>query len=89
MIIIVTREGEYFMYLNELKVGEFAKIINLSHVQEFIQKRLNHLGISENAEICLKNKLPFGGPCMIDCHGQCVSLRKSDADCIQVELVCK
>jgi ferrous iron transport protein A len=88
-IIIIMIKGEYSMYLNELKVGESAKIINLSHVQEFIKKRLSHLGISENTEICLKNRLPFGGPCMIDCQGQCVSLRKNDADCIQVELVCK
>ena len=77
------------MYLNELKVGELAKITDLSHVQELIQKRLNHLGISENAEICLKNKLPFGGPCMVNSGGQSISLRKNDADHIQVELVCK
>lgn len=77
------------MYLNELKVGEYAKVVNLSGVQILIQKRLHHLGIFENSNICLKNKLPFGGPYMIDCHDQCVSLRKIDADCIEVELVCK
>ncbi|MCA1042521.1 ferrous iron transport protein A [Bacillus infantis] len=77
------------MNLNELKVGDLAKIVNVSQVQGLIQKRLSHLGISENAEICVKNKQPFGGPCMIDCQGQCVSLRRNDASCIQVELVCK
>lgn len=77
------------MYLNELKVGEYAKVVNLNGVQHFIQKRLHHLGIFESSTICLKNKLPFGGPYIVDCQGQCVSLRKNDADSIEVELLCK
>lgn len=88
-IFIVVRRENLLMYLNELKVGDSAKIVNLNLAQDMIKKRLHHLGISENAEICLKNKLPFGGPCIIDCQGQCVSLRKNDCTCIKVELLCK
>lgn len=77
------------MFLNELKIGETAQITDLSQVQVLLQKRLAHLGISEACEVCLKNKLPFGGPCVIDCKGQAVSLRKKDICTIQVEKSCR
>ncbi|WP_217587561.1 FeoA family protein [Lentibacillus saliphilus] len=72
------------MHIHELNIGETAKIIDLSHAQDIIQKRLKQFGIHEQAEIRVKNKLLFGGPCIINCNGQCISLRKKDACCIKV-----
>ncbi|MFA9558445.1 ferrous iron transport protein A [Evansella sp. AB-rgal1] len=78
------------MRLVELAKGQRALVKNISGCQELIQKRLHHLGIFENSEVCLQNKLPFGGPCMISCDEQCVSLRKSEASSIEVEVLpCK
>ncbi|SDZ51960.1 ferrous iron transport protein A [Evansella caseinilytica] len=78
------------MQLSELSVGERAKIVDISGCQLLIQKRLNHMGIFENCEVLLQNMLPFGGPCMISCGEQCISIRKKEAKTIVVEkLPCK
>ncbi|MEQ6377610.1 FeoA family protein [Bacillaceae bacterium S4-13-58] len=78
------------MQLYQIPLGQKAKVKDLSGCQLLTQKRLNHLGIFENAEICIQNKLPFGGPCMITCNGQCISIRKETASLIDVEeILCK
>lgn len=75
------------LFLNELKIGESAQIIDLKETHALIQARLHHLGISEACEVCMKNKLPFGGPCMIECGGQCISMRQQDLKAIQVRKI--
>ncbi|SPU05512.1 transcriptional repressor [Bacillus licheniformis] len=50
------------MVLAELKQKERARIIDFSDVNELVQRRLIQLGMKEDDEICVKRKLPFGGP---------------------------
>ncbi|KAA6447257.1 FeoA family protein [Bacillus swezeyi] len=73
------------MVLADLRQKEKAKIIDFSEVNELVQRRLIHLGMKEDAEICVKRKLPFGGPCMFETGGQCVSIRLHDAKQIRIE----
>lgn len=75
------------LFLHELKIGESAHIVDLKETHALIQARLHHLGITEACEICMKNKLPFGGPCMIECRGQCISMRQCDLKSIQVSKI--
>lgn len=78
------------MRLIELVMGQKAMIRNLSGCHSIIQRRLNHLGVHENSEVCIENKMPFGGPCMISCGEQCISIRAEEAHAIEVEVVpCK
>lgn len=69
----------------ELKTGEKGKIIDLSHVSRLVQRRLLDLGFTEGTEVCVKCVMPFGGPIMIESCGQCVGIRRKEADQIEVE----
>ncbi len=73
------------MVLADLKQKERARMIDFSEVNELVQRRLIHLGMKENAEICIKRKLPFGGPFMFETDGQSVGIRLQDAKKIRVE----
>lgn len=69
------------------KAGDKGKITDLSHVGHLVQRRLLDLGISEGSEVCLKCVMPFGGPIMLESCGQCVGIRRKEAEQIQVEKV--
>ncbi|WP_186578916.1 FeoA family protein [Aquibacillus kalidii] len=72
------------MNLTELAQGEKAHVRDFSAVSKIVQRRLVQLGVKENEEICLKRKLPFGGPCMIETCGLCISIRLDEAMRIEV-----
>lgn len=73
------------MKLTEVKQGTTCRICDLSKLNNLVQNRLIDLGIIEGVEISCKYALPFGGPYMLEACGQCLSLRKKDVDCIEVE----
>ncbi|TGA96176.1 ferrous iron transport protein A [Sporolactobacillus shoreae] len=73
------------MQLSELKPGTYAKISDLSQIDRVIRRRLMDLGITVGEKICYKSSMPFGGPCMFESCGECIGIRRSEADCILVE----
>ncbi|MFG6117536.1 FeoA family protein [Halobacillus sp. MO56] len=78
------------MKLMDLELGEPAVIKDMSQINKWLQQRLIQMGIRNNSKIYVKNRLPFGGPCMLDCEGQCLSIRNKDARYLEVErLSCK
>lgn len=68
-----------------LKAGDKGKIIDVSHVGHLVQRRLLDLGITEGSEVCVKCIMPFGGPIMIESCGQCIGIRRREANQIEVE----
>lgn len=72
------------MLLTELSNNDVASVVDFSNVHVLIQKRLLQLGVKRDCEVCLIRKLPFGGPCMIESNGQCISLRIDEARLIEV-----
>ncbi|MBS4192818.1 ferrous iron transport protein A [Bacillus sp. FJAT-49705] len=71
--------------LSQLKIGDKAKITDITSTEKLVRRRLLDLGISEGSEICIKCVMPFGGPVMIESCGQCVGIRRREANCIEVE----
>lgn len=70
-----------------LKAGDKGIIINISHVTPLVQRRLLDLGITEGSEVCVKCVMPFGGPIMIESNGQCVGIRRKEAEQLEVEKI--
>lgn len=70
--------------LGQLKVGEKGIISNISKADTLVRRRLLDLGIMEGAEVCIKCVMPFGGPFMIEYCGQCVGIRRKEANRIEV-----
>lgn len=70
--------------LIKLEKGIRAVVVDVSEVDQLVRRRLLDLGITEGSEIVLKCKMPFGGPFMLECSGQCVGIRRNEARCIKV-----
>lgn len=74
--------------LADMTEGSVAKITEISGVHDMVKRRLQDLGILEGAQIRVARCLPFGGPLMIECNGQCIGLRKCEAPMIRVVREC-
>ncbi|MGM9986730.1 MAG: ferrous iron transport protein A [Bacillaceae bacterium] len=72
------------MNLQQLKSGNSATITSLNNIDSILKKRLIAFGLTEGCQVCLCQKTFFGGPCIIECKGQKLSLRKCDAQLIEV-----
>jgi ferrous iron transport protein A len=73
--------------LEQLEIGKKARIIDTTGIDQLVRRRLLDLGITEGSEICIKCKMPFGGPLMLESCGQCVAIRRKEALSIKVESV--
>ena len=72
--------------LSDLKPGEKAFIIKLDECS-VLKKRLMELGIREGKEVFMRRDAPMGDPMEISVLGFNLSLRKSEAQCVQIESV--
>ncbi len=74
------------MKLRECKVGSTVKVISISG-QGPVKRRIMDMGITKNTEIFIRKVAPLGDPIEITVRGFELSLRKADADILEVELV--
>ena len=72
------------MCLCVLMVGEKAKIYEINGNSK-LSKRLYALGLIEGTEIELKRVAPLGDPVEVTVRGYELSLRRADAEMIEVE----
>jgi len=80
------------MFLSDLKIGEKAKITDISEDKsdKFIDRqRLSELGIVEGTKIEALYKSPFGNPTAYLVRGTVFALRNETAKKIKIETVNK
>ena len=70
--------------LSDLKVGDSGKVVKVNG-EGAIRRRLFDMGITPGVEIYFRKKAPLGDPIEINLRGYELSLRKADADMIEVE----
>ena len=70
--------------LKEVKIGKKAKVVKL-HGEGAIKRRIMDMGITKGVEITIRKVAPLGDPIEITVRGYELSLRKSDAEMIEVE----
>ena len=70
--------------LRDAKIGETVKVVKL-HGEGAIRRRIMDMGITKGVEIYVRKFAPLGDPMEITVRGYELSLRKSDADMIEVE----
>jgi len=73
--------------LSKLKVGEKGKIKTISKEAGVLKKRLLDMGCVAGCEIKVAKLAPLGDPVEISVRNYSLSLRKSEADAIEVETV--
>ena len=70
--------------LKDLKVGESAKVVRL-HGQGAVRRRIMDMGITRGTVVKVRKVAPLGDPFELTVRGYELSLRKADADNIEVE----
>ena len=70
--------------LKEVKVGQTVKVVKL-HGEGAVKRRIMDMGITKGVEIYVRKVAPLGDPVEITVRGYELSLRKNDADMIEVE----
>lgn len=72
--------------LKDAKVGETVKVVKL-HGQGAIKRRIMDMGITKGVQIYVRKFAPLGDPMELQVRGYELSLRKADADMIEIEQI--
>ena len=72
------------MTLKEVSVGQTVKVRRLSG-EGPVKRRIMDMGITKGIEIYVRKVAPLGDPVEITVRGYELSLRKADAQMIEVE----
>ena len=70
--------------LREVPVGGTAKAVKI-HGEGAVKRRIMDMGITKGVEIYVRKVAPLGDPIEITVRGYELSLRKADAESIEVE----
>ena len=70
--------------LREVKVGETVKVAKLAGSGP-VKRRIMDMGITKGSQVYVRKVAPLGDPVEITIRGYELSLRKDDADCIEME----
>lgn len=70
--------------LREVKVGKSAKVVKL-HGEGPVKRRIMDMGITKGVEIYVRKVAPLGDPVELTVRGYELSIRKEDAEIIEVE----
>ena len=70
--------------LSDLFIGEIGYVKKV-YGENRIKRRLFDMGITPGTQIFLRKKAPLGDPLEITLRGYELTLRKSEAECIEME----
>lgn len=70
--------------LRQAKIGETIKVVKL-HGEGATKRRIMDMGLTRGVEVYIRKVAPLGDPVEITVRGYELSLRKADADMIEVE----
>ena len=70
--------------LREVPVGGKAKVVRI-HGEGAVKRRIMDMGITKGVEIFVRKVAPLGDPIEITVRGYELSVRKADAENIEVE----
>jgi Fe2+ transport system protein FeoA len=71
--------------LSDFTIGESGKIVKVEG-EGRIRRRLFDMGVTPQAEVTMRKKAPLGDPIEVTIRGYELSLRKSEAMCVEVEV---
>lgn len=74
------------MTLDNITVGQTATVLALAPTEAGFRRKLLSLGMTPGAQIKVKRLAPLGDPMEIEVRGFSLSLRKAEAQTIQVEI---
>lgn len=70
--------------LKEVKVGESAKVVKL-HGEGAVKRRIMDMGVTKGVNVYVCKAAPLGDPIEVNVRGYELSIRKADAEMIEIE----
>ena len=70
--------------LKDAKVGETVKVVKL-HGEGPVKRRIMDMGITKGVEVYVRKVAPLGDPLETTVRGYELSIRRADAEMIEIE----
>jgi len=70
--------------LKQAKIGRTVKVVKL-HGEGAVKRRIMDMGITKGVEIYVRKVAPLGDPIEVTVRGYELSLRKADAEMVEIE----
>lgn len=70
--------------LKSAKVGDTVRVVKL-HGEGAVKRRIMDMGLTKGVEVHIRKVAPLGDPIEITVRGYELSLRKADAEMIEIE----
>ena len=70
--------------LKQVKIGQTVRIVKL-HGEGAVKRRIMDMGLTKGTEVDVRKVAPLGDPVEITVRGYELSIRKADAEMIEVE----
>ena len=70
--------------LRQAHVGDTVRVVKL-HGEGAVKRRIMDMGITKGVEVYIRKVAPLGDPVEVNVRGYELSIRKADADMIEVE----
>jgi ferrous iron transport protein A len=69
--------------LKEAAIGSTVKVVRL-HGEGAVKRRIMDMGITKNVDVYIRKVAPLGDPMEVTVRGYELSLRKADAEMIEI-----
>ncbi len=70
--------------LRESKVGDIVRVVKL-HGEGAVKRRIMDMGLTKGVDVQIRKVAPLGDPIEVTVRGYELSIRKADAEMIEVE----
>ena len=76
--------GRVMKTLKDVRIGGTAKVVKL-HGEGALKRRIMDMGLTKGVEVYVRKVAPLGDPIELTLRGYELSLRRADAEMIEVE----
>ena len=70
--------------LQQANIGDTVKVVKL-HGEGAVKRRIMDMGITKGVEVQIRKVAPLGDPLEVNVRGYELSIRKADAEMIEIE----
>lgn len=70
--------------MRQVKIGDTARVVKL-HGEGAVKRRIMDMGITKGTDVTVRKVAPLGDPVEVTVRGYELSLRKADAEMIEVD----
>ena len=70
--------------LREVSIGSTVKVVKI-HGEGAVRRRIMDMGLTKGVDVTVRKVAPLGDPIQLNVRGSELSIRKADAEMVEVE----